>query len=143
MSRDALYYAADIHGSERCWRKFLNAARFYQADVLIMGDDVTGKVLVPLVWHKGGWVSEAQSPPNREEPRIEDLIEPSETVMNPENRIAEIAGGQLEGELRVGQPHPVEQPTAPTRSSVNGSGSCCPRSAGRSRPWTGRPAGRG
>lgn len=56
MSQVALYHAADIHGSERCWRKFLNAARFYQADVLIMGDDVTGKVLVPLVWHNGGWV---------------------------------------------------------------------------------------
>ena len=24
-----LYYATDIHGSEVCWRKFLNAARFY------------------------------------------------------------------------------------------------------------------
>jgi Icc-related predicted phosphoesterase len=44
-----IYYAGDIHGSERCWRKFLNAADFYEADVLILGGDVTGKVMVPLV----------------------------------------------------------------------------------------------
>jgi Icc-related predicted phosphoesterase len=30
-----VYYATDIHGSEVCWRKFLNAGRFYNADVLI------------------------------------------------------------------------------------------------------------
>ena len=44
-----LYYAGDIHGSEKCWRKFLNAAAFYEADVLVLGGDLTGKALVPLV----------------------------------------------------------------------------------------------
>ncbi|MGH2750477.1 MAG: metallophosphoesterase family protein [Actinomycetota bacterium] len=44
-----IYYASDVHGSERLWRKFLNAASFYQADVLIMGGDLTGKVMVPFV----------------------------------------------------------------------------------------------
>jgi Icc-related predicted phosphoesterase len=44
-----LYYAGDIHGSERCWRKFLNAAAFYEADALILGGDLTGKALVPIV----------------------------------------------------------------------------------------------
>lgn len=44
-----LYYASDIHGSEVLWRKFLNAAAAYEADVLVMGGDVTGKVVVPLV----------------------------------------------------------------------------------------------
>ena len=44
-----LYYASDIHGSERLWRKFLNAPSFYDVEVLIMGGDLTGKVLVPLV----------------------------------------------------------------------------------------------
>lgn len=56
MSRFSLYYAADVHGSERCWRKFVNAARFYGADVLILGGDVTGKVLVPIVRRAEGWV---------------------------------------------------------------------------------------
>jgi Icc-related predicted phosphoesterase len=44
-----LFYASDIHGSERLWRKFLNAPGFYDVEVLIMGGDLTGKVLVPLV----------------------------------------------------------------------------------------------
>ena len=49
-----LYYASDIHGSEVLWRKFLNAADAYKADVLVMGGDVTGKVVVPLVAQPGG-----------------------------------------------------------------------------------------
>ena len=44
-----LFFATDIHGSERCFRKFINAGKFYRADVLIMGGDVTGKMLVPIV----------------------------------------------------------------------------------------------
>jgi len=44
-----LYYAGDVHGSEKCWRKFLNAAKFYEADTLIMGGDITGKMMVPIV----------------------------------------------------------------------------------------------
>lgn len=44
-----IYYAGDIHGSERCWRKFLAAAAFYEADVLVLGGDLTGKALVPIV----------------------------------------------------------------------------------------------
>src|SRR3984885_2638799 len=49
-----VYYATDIHGSEGCWRKFLNAGRFYNADVLILGGDVTGKAVVPVVAAAGG-----------------------------------------------------------------------------------------
>jgi uncharacterized protein len=44
-----LYYAGDVHGSEKCWRKFLGAAKFYEADTLIMGGDITGKLMVPIV----------------------------------------------------------------------------------------------
>jgi uncharacterized protein len=43
-----IYYASDVHGSEVCWRKFLNAADFYRADVLIMGGDIVGKAIVPI-----------------------------------------------------------------------------------------------
>jgi len=49
-----IYYASDIHGSERLWRKFLNAARVYEAPVIVMGGDVTGKAIVPLVERPGG-----------------------------------------------------------------------------------------
>jgi uncharacterized protein len=44
-----VYFATDIHGSEVCWRKFLNAAKFYDADTLILGGDVSGKAVVPVV----------------------------------------------------------------------------------------------
>ncbi|HST43463.1 MAG TPA: hypothetical protein VLK58_28310 [Conexibacter sp.] len=50
-----LYYASDIHGSEVLWRKFLNAGGAYEAGVLVMGGDVTGKVVVPLVEADGGF----------------------------------------------------------------------------------------
>lgn len=50
-----LYYASDIHGSERLWRKFLNAAKTYSAPVIVMGGDVTGKAIVPLVQCNGGY----------------------------------------------------------------------------------------
>jgi uncharacterized protein len=49
-----VYYATDIHGSEVCWRKFLNAGRFYNADVVILGGDITGKAVVPVVAAAGG-----------------------------------------------------------------------------------------
>ena len=49
-----VYYATDIHGSEVCWRKFLNAGKFYNADVVILGGDITGKAVVPVVAAAGG-----------------------------------------------------------------------------------------
>jgi uncharacterized protein len=44
-----LFFATDIHGSDICWKKFLNAGKFYGADVLILGGDMTGKAIVPVV----------------------------------------------------------------------------------------------
>ena len=49
-----LFYAADMHGSERVWRKFLNAAQFYGAEVLVLGGDITGKILVPVLEERLG-----------------------------------------------------------------------------------------
>jgi Icc-related predicted phosphoesterase len=51
------FYAADMHGSEQVWRKFVNAASFYGAEVLILGGDITGKFLVPVVEGKPGHYS--------------------------------------------------------------------------------------
>jgi Icc-related predicted phosphoesterase len=50
-----VFFATDIHGSETCWRKFLNAAAFYKADLVVLGGDVTGKMMVPIVAHPGHW----------------------------------------------------------------------------------------
>jgi hypothetical protein len=44
-----LFFATDVHGSEVCWRKFINSAKHYDADVLILGGDMTGKAVVPIV----------------------------------------------------------------------------------------------
>jgi uncharacterized protein len=50
-----IFFATDIHGSDVCWRKFLNAGAFHKADVLIMGGDMTGKAMVPISVGKGEW----------------------------------------------------------------------------------------
>jgi len=50
-----VFFATDIHGSEVCWRKFLNAAAFYKADMVVLGGDLTGKVMVPIIAHSGYW----------------------------------------------------------------------------------------
>ena len=49
-----IFFATDIHGSEVCWRKFLNAGAFHKADVLVMGGDMTGKAMVPIVGERSG-----------------------------------------------------------------------------------------
>jgi Icc-related predicted phosphoesterase len=50
-----VFFATDIHGSDVCWRKFLNAGAFHKADVLVMGGDMTGKAMVPIVARGSGW----------------------------------------------------------------------------------------
>lgn len=44
-----IFYASDIHGSERAFRKFLKAPTFYGAGAVIFGGDLTGKAVVPIV----------------------------------------------------------------------------------------------
>lgn len=59
--RTVVFYASDIHGSEKCFMKFVNAAKFYGASVLILGGDLTGKVVVPVVRQGGDrYVAEFQ-----------------------------------------------------------------------------------
>jgi len=58
-----IFYVTDVHGSEVCFNKFLSAATFYKADVVILAGDITGKMIVPIVqkpdntfssWFMGG-----------------------------------------------------------------------------------------
>ncbi len=49
-----IFFTTDVHGSDRCFRKFLNAAKVYKADSLILGGDMTGKVLIPVVERPDG-----------------------------------------------------------------------------------------
>jgi uncharacterized protein len=52
--RTKLYFATDLHGSSKCFRKFLNAGPTYGADVLILGADLAGKAIQGLVRAPGG-----------------------------------------------------------------------------------------
>jgi uncharacterized protein len=68
-----IFFATDVHGSEVCWKKFLNAGAHYKADVVILGGDMTGKALVPVVDEGGGrW--HATLLENREELPDEDAV---------------------------------------------------------------------
>jgi len=79
MADLTIFYVADIHGSDVCFRKWLNAAGFYGADVLVIGGDLTGKVLLPIyrgVGNAHGWTTTWK---NREQPletrrEVDELI---------------------------------------------------------------------
>jgi Icc-related predicted phosphoesterase len=49
-----ILFATDLHGSEAVFRKFLNAVAVYEADVAIIGGDLTGKRIVPIVERADG-----------------------------------------------------------------------------------------
>jgi Icc-related predicted phosphoesterase len=49
-----IFFATDVHGSEICWKKFISASKFYETDVLILGGDMTGKAIVPIIDQGGG-----------------------------------------------------------------------------------------
>src|SRR2546421_12343797 len=69
-----IYFATDIHGSDRCFRKFLAAAESYEADALVLGGDIAGKGLVPISSHNGSLSAkvrgEAVAVPPGEEARV-------------------------------------------------------------------------
>lgn len=52
--RTKLFFATDVHGSGKCFRKFINAGPVYGADVLVLGGDLAGKALQTIVRQPGG-----------------------------------------------------------------------------------------
>jgi Icc-related predicted phosphoesterase len=50
-----IFFATDIHGSNLCFRKVLAAPAFYHADTVILGGDLTGKMIVPILRTPRGW----------------------------------------------------------------------------------------
>ena len=44
-----IFFATDLHGSAVCFEKLLRAVKFYKMDILVLGGDLTGKMLVPIV----------------------------------------------------------------------------------------------
>lgn len=49
-----LFFVTDVHGSNVCYRKFLNALKVYNVDIGILLGDLTGKMLIPLIEREGG-----------------------------------------------------------------------------------------
>ena len=43
-----LLFATDLHGSTTCFKKLVAAFRMYDADVLVLGGDLSAKALVPI-----------------------------------------------------------------------------------------------
>jgi len=52
-----LFFASDLHGSDVCFRKFLAAAKVYEADVLLLGGDYAGKAVVPVMRQGDSWTA--------------------------------------------------------------------------------------
>lgn len=75
-----LFFVTDLHGSEICWKKFLNAGAFYKADAVILGGDVTGKAMVPIVQKADGtWEASLQD--------FREILETSEEIGEFEKRV--------------------------------------------------------
>jgi len=57
MPLTRIFFTSDVHGSEVCFEKFISAGKFYQANVLILGGDITGKMIVPIVQQSDGKIT--------------------------------------------------------------------------------------
>jgi Icc-related predicted phosphoesterase len=44
-----IFFTTDVHGSTVVFKKFINAGKFYEAQILILGGDMIGKMVVPIV----------------------------------------------------------------------------------------------
>jgi Icc-related predicted phosphoesterase len=49
-----IFYTTDVHGSTVVFKKFINSAKFYEAQIIVLGGDLVGKMIVPLVEQAGG-----------------------------------------------------------------------------------------
>ncbi len=76
MSRFRLLFVSDLHGSEVCYRKFLNSVPVYGPDLLVYGGDITGKILQPVFRRgEGGfrWYPSADRPRDEPEDRLASI----------------------------------------------------------------------
>ncbi|MGP8069811.1 MAG: metallophosphoesterase family protein [Candidatus Bathyarchaeia archaeon] len=54
MAFTRIFFTSDVHGSEVCFMKFVNAAKVYKANAIILGGDITGKMIIPIVENADG-----------------------------------------------------------------------------------------
>lgn len=93
MAKTRIFFTSDVHGSDVCFMKFLNSAKFYQANVLILGGDITGKMIVPIVDQGNGTYAA-------------DFLGTQQTLKTPEEKAA------LEKNIRNSGYYPYECTTA-------------------------------
>ncbi len=65
VGRFRILFVSDLHGSEVCFRKFLNSTAVYHPDVLVYGGDIMGKMLVPIFPEDGDgyrWFPQDRTP---------------------------------------------------------------------------------
>lgn len=55
-----VFYVTDIHGSDRMFLKFINAAPIYKAQVLIVGGDIAGKAVAPIIQANDHYVAQSR-----------------------------------------------------------------------------------
>jgi len=75
-----IFFVTDIHGSNMCYRKFLNALKAYNVDLGILLGDLTGKVLIPLVEKSGGGWETTLMRQHTEAANIEELDKLKKTI---------------------------------------------------------------
>jgi hypothetical protein len=75
-----IFFVTDIHGSNTCYRKYLNALKIYNVDVGILLGDLTGKVLVPIVEKAGGGWHTTLMGQYTEVPDQDELVKLKKTI---------------------------------------------------------------
>jgi Icc-related predicted phosphoesterase len=80
--KTTIFFATDVHGSEACWRKFVNSGKHYEADVLILGGDMTGKAIVPVVGDGGGRYHFSMQDQRHDIEGDEDLAQAERLIQN-------------------------------------------------------------
>ena len=54
VAKTKFFFVTDVHGSDLAFRKFINAGKFYNVNMLILGGDITGKMIVLIVRQNDG-----------------------------------------------------------------------------------------
>ena len=60
MAKTRMLFVSDVHGSDKLFLKFVNAGPIYGASVLVIGGDIAGKEVIPLLERDGGYVATVQ-----------------------------------------------------------------------------------
>ena len=88
------------------WKKFLNASKAYSAKVLVMGGDITGKMVIPIVQgERGQWTATFHGRNERmqTEADVGTAVDPPEVVRAPRlHRLRQAESGE---NLEIPPPH--------------------------------------